>query len=92
MKENGSKHAVEKMCHTFKVSRSGYYNWTHRKPSKREVESSHLKTAIGEIYKASKNRYGSIKITDKLTILGWSISRPRVARMMRSEGLKSIIN
>ena len=92
MKGNESKHAVEKMCHTFKVSRSGYYNWLDRKPSKREVESDQLKTAIGQIYKASKNRYGSIKITKELTALGWSVSRPRVARMMRSEGLRSIIN
>ena len=92
MKENESKYAVEKMCNTFKVSRSGYYDWLHRKPSKREVESGQLKTAIGVIYKASKKRYGSIKVTKELTKLGWSTSRARVARMMRSEGFRSIIN
>lgn len=80
------------MCKTFKVSRSGYYDWLHRKPSKREVESSQLKSAIGDIYKSSQSRYGSAKIAKELTQLGWSISRPRVARIMRSEGLRSIVN
>lgn len=91
MRENVSKYAVEKMCKVFKVSRSGYYDWLDRKPSKREIESNQLKTIIGDIYKSSKSRYGSIKITKELTNLGWSVSRPRVARMMRSEGLRSII-
>lgn len=91
MKKNVSKHTVEKMCKTFKVSRSGYYDWLHRKPSKREEESNQLRSVIGDIYKDSQNRYGSIKITKELTNLGWSISRPRVARIMRSEGLRSII-
>lgn len=92
MKENRSKHAVEKMCHTFKVSRSGYYDWLHRKPSRREVESGKLKTAIDQIYKASNKRYGSIKVSKELMKTGWSVSRPRVARIMRGEGLRSIIN
>mgnify|MGYP003633046341 FL=1 len=92
MKENVSKHAVEKMCNMFKVSRSGYYDWLDRKPSKRVIETDQIKSEINVIYKASKNRYGSLKITNELTKRGWVISRPRVARMMRSEGLKSIIN
>lgn len=92
MKENVSKHAVEKMCNTFKVSRSGYYDWLGRKPSKRALETVQIKSEISLIYKASKNRYGSLKITSELTKVGWLISRPRVARMMRSEGLRSIIS
>ncbi len=91
MSENESKYVVERMCKVFKVRRSGYYDWLDRKPSKREIESNQLKTIIGAIYKGSKSRYGSIKITEELTSLGYSISRPRVARMMRSEGLRSII-
>lgn len=92
MKENQSKHAVEKMCNVFKISRSGYYAWQQRKPSNRQIETCRIKTEIRMIYTASKNRYGSPKITEKLTNQGWTISRPRVARMMRSEGLRSIIN
>ena len=92
MKENQSKHAVEKMCKTFKVSRSGYYDWLHRKPSKRAKQTDAIKSEVHVIYKVSKNRYGSPKITEELRSRGWSVSRPRVARIMRSEGLRSIIN
>jgi len=80
------------MCNIFQVSRSGYYDWLGRKPSKRQIETHQMKTEIGVIYKASKNRYGSPKITKELTNRGWTVSRPRVARIMRSEGLRSIIN
>ena len=42
------------------------------------------------VYKDSKGRYGSPKITEELRDRGWKVSRPRVARIMRSEGIQSI--
>lgn len=80
------------MCKIFKVSRSGYYEWLERKPSRRQLEIQQLKYAIQMVYKASKNRYGSPKITNELRDQGWKVSRPRVARIMRTEGLKSIVH
>ena len=82
---------VEKMCKAFRVSRSGYYDWMSRKPSRRTLERKELVVQIRGLYEASKCRYGSPKITDDLRDLGWVVSRPRVARIMRSEGLRSII-
>lgn len=82
---------VEKMCKVFKVSRSGYYDWMNRRPSGRAIERSELIGQIRTIYEASKRRYGSPKITDELRDLGWVVSRPRVARIMREEELRSII-
>lgn len=38
----------------------------------------------------SKFRYGSPKITEELKDRGWKVSRPRIARLMRSEGIRSI--
>ena len=79
------------MCKIFKMSRSGYYHWMNRKPSQREIERQQLGREIEMLYKGSKGRYGSPKITDELKDKGWKVSRPRVARIMRSEGLKSIV-
>ena len=79
------------MCKVFEISRSGYYNWTNRKPSKLAMETHKIKNEIKSIYQESKGRYGSPKITVELRIKGFKVSRPRVARIMRSEGLKSII-
>jgi len=86
------KFGVERMCKILKVSRSSFYDWQKRKPSARQKENQQLTKEIKEVYKASRNRYGSPKITKELTDKGWKISRPRVARIMRLEGLKSIIN
>lgn len=44
------------------------------------------------IYQQSRRRYGSPKITLELKDIGWKVSRPRVARIMRSEGIRSIVN
>jgi hypothetical protein len=78
------------MCRVFKVSRSGYYHWKDRKPSRKELEGQQLKEEIHMLYRESKGRYGSPKITNELLDKGWKVSRPRVARIMRSEGLKTI--
>jgi len=91
MKDHSQVFGVERMCRAFKVSKSGYYHWRSRKPSKRQMERQQLSKEINELYRGSKGRYGSPKITDELRDLGWRVSRPRVARIMKSEGLKSII-
>ncbi|MDC0584717.1 IS3 family transposase [Bacteroidales bacterium] len=83
--------AVEKMCKVFNVSRGGYYHWASRKPSNHSIETDIIKKEIKSIYQGSKGRYGSPKITMELKSKGIKASRPRVARIMRSEGLKSII-
>jgi len=84
------KYSIERMSKILKVSRSGYYEWLDRKPSKRAIENKELKTKIISIYQNSKGRYGSPKITRELECEGVKVSRPRVARIMRLEGIKSI--
>lgn len=79
------------MCKVLKVSKSGYYDWKHRKPSKRQLENEQITEHIRELYINSRGRYGSPKITEELKDLGWQVSRPRVARIMRKECIRSII-
>jgi len=83
--------AIEKMCKVLKVSRSGYYQWLIGKPSTRKIENQLIEERIKKIYKASKGRYGSPKITEELKHQDIRVSRPRVARLMRSMNLRSII-
>ncbi|UXP30692.1 IS3 family transposase [Reichenbachiella agarivorans] len=91
MKANHDKHSVEKMCRVFKVSRSGYYRWLHHKPSKRYKQRKQLMEDIKKVHLSSKQRYGSPKVTDDLQDMGWKVSRQRVARIMRAEGIRSIV-
>lgn len=74
------------------MSRSGYYAWLRRKPSARRVETQEVLKLIREIHKESKGRYGSPEITRELHKTGIQISRPRVARLMKVAGIRSIVH
>lgn len=79
------------MCKAFKVSRSGYYAWLTRRPSKQAMNNYSLYQRIEAIYQSGRGRYGSPKITRVLRSEGIHVSRQRVARIMKSKGLRSII-
>lgn len=80
-----------KMCEVMKVSRSGYYSYLVRKPSKTQEENSVLLKEIKKIHHESNEIYGSPSISSELKDRGFSCSRPRVARLMRHNGIRSKI-
>jgi putative transposase len=79
------------MCKVLQVSRSGYYYWLARRPTKRTKENETILVLISDSFTASKKRYGSPKITQDLRAQGIKVSRPRVARLMKKANLKSVI-
>jgi transposase InsO family protein len=92
MSEHQGEFVVEKMCKVFGVSRSSYYAWLSRKPSKRALENDVLRQTIQEVTEQTKSRLGSPKLTLELEDRGIFISRPRVARLMKSMGIRSVIS
>lgn len=68
----------------FKVSKSGYYDWLGRAPSKRVMESEAISSVIRDVYEDSFGSYGAPRIKVELGKRGYHISRPRVARIMRA--------
>lgn len=79
------------MCKVLKVSRSGYYRWLTKEPSKRKTETEKIMQHIRRIHKLSKSTYGSPRITVELKECGIAVSRPRVARLMKKAQIRSII-
>lgn len=79
------------MCQVLKVSRSGYYKWLGKAPSKRSLYRETLTKVITQIYRDSKCRYGSPRVTKELNMQGFKASRVLVARIMKQQHLKSII-
>ena len=79
------------MCRLLKVSRSGYYSWRGRRKSPRAKSNERLLRQILEVYLKSKGRYGSPRIYEELKSQGISCSRPRVARIMKANGIRSKI-
>lgn len=82
---------ITKMSEVFGVSRSGYYSWRGRSPSKRARENQRLRKAIHRVWESSKKKYGSPRIHRQLVAEGWGVSRQRVARLMKSMGIASRI-
>ena len=70
------------------MSKSGYYAWVNREPSKRTLNDSRLLIKIKAIYKRVKGRYGSPRIYQTLKYEGIFVGRKRVARLMKLAGLK----
>lgn len=78
------------MCKVLEVSRSGYYKWLKRKPSKREEENETLKFKVAQIYWQSRGTYGSPRIYKQLKKEGIICNKKRVERLMKVLGLKAI--
>lgn len=79
---------VALMCRLLQVSRSGFYEWAKRGPSKRAQEDAVLKGKIAASHGASRGTYGSPRVHADLRAEGRRVSRKRVARLMREEGLR----
>lgn len=79
------------MCKIFKVSKSGYYKWLNRTPSKRTIYNQILLEEIKRIFYQSKKRYGSPRIAKELEILGFKASKQLVRKLMKRSFLQSIV-
>ena len=80
---------IEKMCQVLAVGSSGYYKWKRKSVSNKLLLKEKIKQQITSIYFASKQRYGSPRITFELNALGYKISRITVAKYMKELGLRS---
>lgn len=83
-----ASYSVSLLCKVLKVSRSGYYDWKDRTPSKRERENADLTERIREIHQRSRETYGYPRVHAELRALGVRCNRKRVARLMRRDGLR----
>jgi len=89
MKENKQRYGAAKMAKVFGVSRSGYYAWRRRKPSKHSEEDAMLAGLIQQIFEEHHGRYGSPRVWVELQSLKWRVSRKRVERLMKGQGLRA---
>ncbi len=79
---------VALMCQVLGVSRSGFYDWATRAPSRRSVDDRSLTQQIRQIHHDSRGVYGAPRITAQLRAQGLRVSRKRVARLMRAGRLQ----
>jgi putative transposase len=77
------------MCRVLNVSTSGFYDWFERPPSRQQQANSILLGHIRDSFAASDRTYGSPRIVRDLQTAGMACSVNRVARLMRSAGIKA---
>jgi transposase InsO family protein len=77
------------MCKVLEIPRSSYYKRKSHPVSNRTKENEALKREIKKIHLASKERYGSPRITAELHRAGLQCNKKRVARLMREQGISA---
>jgi putative transposase len=75
--------SLKRMCRVMRVSRSGYYAWKRRPPSRQERANLELLAQIQTAYQLSRKTYGSPRIHAYLRRKGVFCGRNRVARLMK---------
>jgi len=79
---------VTVMSRVLNISRSGFYNWLKRKPSRRDQEDERLKVAIKAAHKRTRESYSARRLQAELASDGFIAGRDRIVRLRRELGLR----
>jgi transposase InsO family protein len=90
MKAYRQLYPVKIMARVLEVSRSGYYAWLTREPSRREIRDSVLKVLIDSAHKRSRGTYGPRRLQDELAAENQQVGRDHISRLRKEMGLKCI--
>jgi len=90
MEKLASAHSIQRMCHAFQVSRSGYYKYLNQgKNGKRNKENIILVLQMMNIWLQSRRAYGSPRLKAALTNMGYKVNKKRIVRLMQINGIKA---
>jgi transposase InsO family protein len=88
MKAMRFQHSIAMMCGILEVSKSGYYKWLSRKPSKRAQEEGRLEIEIKAAHKRSRETYGLERLQQELKDQGVSVGICRIRRIRKKLGIR----
>lgn len=80
-------HPIAVLCVLLAVSRSGYYDWRRRAPSRRQQEDARLTQELKSVFAQSRGTYGRPRLTHAVRARGEKLGQRRVGRLMRAAGL-----
>ena len=81
-------HSIADMCQTLEVSRSGYYDHTHKARRPRRQQDQAISLRLVEGFQLSRQTYGSPRLREVLKAQGLGVSRRRISRLMAAQGLR----
>jgi len=79
-------HPVAVLCPLLEVSRSGYYGWRGRAPSRRQSEDAQLSVELKTAFEQSRRTYGRPRLQRALAARGHRHGERRIGRLMRALG------
>jgi putative transposase len=82
--------AASAVCELLEVSRSGFYAWRRGEKSLREENDEELVPLLREVFWRHRRRYGARRIAVELTRRGIACGVGRVARLLKTQGLRAI--
>ena len=77
------------LCDVLRVSRSGFYAWLRRPPSRSAGRRLGLVAAIREVHEESRRTYGSPRVHKELARRGVRCCENTAARLMRDHGVRA---
>jgi putative transposase len=89
IKQHDQEYSVRCMCRVMQVHASGYYAWKAAPQSPRTLDDLRLLGLLKQAWLESGGVYGSRKLTLDMRDLGERCGKHRVARLLKSEGLRS---
>lgn len=78
------------VCDLLEVSRSGFYAWRSAHQSDRAARDEELVPVILDVFWRHRRRYGARRIAVELSSRGIACGVARVARLLKTQGLKAI--
>lgn len=87
--ELAGRYPVKDLCQMMRVSRSGYYAWRERRPSRRQRENEQLLGQVKTAYADSRKTYGYRRVYAALLTKGIPCGKHRVRRLMQQHDLKA---
>jgi putative transposase len=89
IQEHVAQWSVRRMCKVLQVHPSGFYAWQSHPLSERARDDQRVMGLVKQSWLESGTIYGYRKITTDLRDLGEACGKHRVARLMKTEGLRS---
>lgn len=88
MRTTRFRYSIARMCGILRVSKSGYYKWHNRKPSKRTQEEGRLEVEIKAAHKRTRETYGPERLQHELKEQGVRVGICRIRRIRKKLGIR----
>lgn len=89
MEQMKASHCLTEMADALEISKSGSVAHQRKEERPRAQQDEQLSQVIEAIFVASRKTYGSPRIMHALRRRGWHCGKNRIARLMRSRGLRA---